>query len=314
MTTIRKKIALGAGAIVALSVATWFLFPAAGQDKDITVCVGPDSIVRSPESGICPAGSQQVKLAAPEIKKLDGVDENDPLGPTKKEESKVDQQLAELERRANNLENAPLFEVVDKTGRVIFRVAPGRAQLYNGGKTAVAEMLAAAEGGGFVSRSAEGDLEAVFGAYKDRAGLRLSEGGKARLDLLRQEAGNYSLRIRDGDGAVAGIGESRAGTGAIVVGDSQGQPRASMAVNDGRGAVSIFNSSGGAVSMLSQASNGGGLLVLTDANSSARVSMLTNSNRYGVVMTFPSGFPYVPKSGLPGSYMLGCAGGPACVP
>jgi len=29
---------------------------------------------------------------------------------------------------------------------------------------------------------------------------------------------------------------------------------------------------------------------------------------YGVVLTGPkAGFPYVPSSGLPGSYMLGCA-------
>ena len=42
--------------------------------------------------------------------------------------------------------------------------------------------------------------------------------------------------------------------------------------------------------------------------------MGTNGNRYGVVMALPQGLPYVPKSGLPGSYMLGCAPGPACVP
>jgi hypothetical protein len=54
--------------------------------------------------------------------------------------------------------------------------------------------------------------------------------------------------------------------------------------------------------------------VLTDANSKATVMMKTNNNRYGVVMALPPGFPYVPKSGLPGSYILGCAGGPSCVP
>ena len=314
MITVRKRIAFGVTSIVSLSLATWFVFTAKSQDNDITICVGPDSVLRSPASGICSSGSDQVKLAGPEIKKLDNVDEKDPLGPTKKEESKLDQELSELERRVNDIENSSLFEVVDKTGRVIFSVAPGRAQLYGAGKTPVAEMLAAAEGGGFVTRSADGGLEAVLGGYGDHAGLRLSEGGKARLDLLKQVTGNYSLRIRSGDGTIAGIGESRAGTGAIVVGDNQGQVRASLAVNDGKGAVNIFSSSGGAVSMLSQSANGGGLLVLTDASNTARVLMKNNDNRYGVVMTFPSGFPYVPKSGLPGSYMLGCAGGSACGP
>ena len=36
-------------------------------------------------------------------------------------------------------------------------------------------------------------------------------------------------------------------------------------------------------------------------------------DRYGAVLAGPTlGFPYVPASGLPGSYFLGCAGGDRC--
>ncbi len=317
MPKITKKIAFPAASAIVLLLANCFVVTAMGQgNNDVRVCVGSDSVLRSPDAktGFCPKGTEQLTLAAAELEKPDETDENDPLGPTKKQKSELDQQLAELEKRVANLEKSPLFEVVDKAGRVIFSVAPGRVQLYNDNQIPVAEMLATAEGGEFVGRSTDGNLSAFLGAYGERAGLRVSEGGQPRLDLLKQPAGNYSLRIHAGDGDIAGIGESRAGTGALVVGDQAGQLKAAIQVNDGKGAVSIFNDSGHGVASLTQSVNGGGLLVLTDANSYARVMMGTNNSRYGVVMAFPPGGPYVPKSGLPGSYMLGCAGGPACVP
>jgi hypothetical protein len=175
-------------------------------------------------------------------------------------------------------------------------------------------MLANSEGGEFVARSADGRLSAFLGSYGERVGLRLTEGGAPRLDLLRQEAGNYSFKIPFGDGVIAGIGESKAGTGALVIGDLHGRARVSLTINDGKGAASVFNDSGNAIASLTESVNGGGLLVLTDKNSYAMVKMGSNSNRYGVVMAFPPGFPYVPRSGLPGSYFLGCTGGGSCVP
>jgi|GEM_PF-1606822 len=321
---IRKRILLAITILISFLPVMWFVNIAGSQqisgDKpgsnDVKVCVGSDSVLRSPDekTGLCPKGTEQLTLAWAELEKLDPPDENDPLGPAKKKKSELDQQLADLEKRVNDLEGSPLFEVVDKAGRVMFSVAPGKVQLYNEEQTAVAGMLATAEGGQFVARSTDRSISLFIGAYGERAGLRVSEANQPRLDLLRQTAGNYSLRIRYGDDNVAGIGESRAGTGALVIGDKGGQPKAGMQVNDGKGTVNIFNSDGNGVALLTQSPNGGGLLVLTDAHSNARVMMGNNNNRYGVVMTFPSGFPYVPKSGLPGSYMLGCAGGAACVP
>ena len=114
---------------------------------------------------------------------------------------------------------------------------------------------------------------------------------------------------------IAGIGESKAGSGALVVGDTQGSKRASMSVGESKGVIAVFNGAGNAIVALGEAvGNTGGALAIGDANSEPRVKMGTNDNRYGVVMTFPVGLPYVPRSGLPGSYFLGCAGGSACVP
>jgi hypothetical protein len=321
MRRLRKIVATGAAGLAVVSLATWVVAVAAGGqspgdkggDNDVNVCVGADSVLRSPESGICPNGSTRIALSGPDIKKPEPADENDPLGPTKKPGESGSDQLAALERRISNLEKSSLFEVVNKKGDLIFSVAPGRVQVYNENK-AVAAILATSEGGQFVGRSADGSLSAFVGSYGERAGLRLTEGGLPRLELLRQVAGNYSFKIPSGDGVIAGIGESKAGTGALVVGDKGGRAKASMSINDGKGAVSIFNGAGSGVASLTESVNGGGLLVLTDANSYAVVKMGTNYNRYGVVMTFPPGFPYVPRSGLPGSYFMGCAAGPSCVP
>ena len=87
-----------------------------------------------------------------------------------------------------------------------------------------------------------------------------------------------------------------------------------MVDDTGGGLFAIFNASAKPVAVLGQAANSGGLLAIGDAKSEPRVKMGTKDNRYGVVLTFPLGLPYVPKSGLPGTFMLGCAGGPSCVP
>ena len=62
---------------------------------------------------------------------------------------------------------------------------------------------------------------------------------------------------------------------------------------------------------------GGGLLHIGNHAGPSAVKMGHNGHRYGIVMAGPiMGFPYVPRSGLPGSYFMGCASGerPACTP
>ena len=57
------------------------------------------------------------------------------------------------------------------------------------------------------------------------------------------------------------------------------------------------------------------MLAIANSAKDPVVKMGVNDNRYGVVLTGPrAGFPLVPRSGLPGSYILGCAGGSSCKP
>ena len=110
-------------------------------------------------------------------------------------------------------------------------------------------------------------------------------------------------------GNIAGIGESRAGTGAIVVGNFSGTVLASLTGSDGKGAVGVSNNSGAAVAALSEGATRGGLLSIGDSASEPMVKMGVAQDRYGIVLTGPrAGFPLIPGSGLPGSYIMGCAG------
>jgi hypothetical protein len=140
------------------------------------------------------------------------------------------------------------------------------------------------------------------------------------LDLLRQVSGNYAFKIPSAFGPVAGIGQSKAGSGVVVVGNNGGQTKALMGVDGSQGVFNVYNSGSNPVATLRESGSGtgSGLLALGDASGSMVVKMGTNvDNRYGVVLALPLGFPYVPRSGLPGSYFLGCVaspGGRACLP
>ena len=149
-------------------------------------------------------------------------------------------------------------------------------------------------------------------------GIRITEDGAPRLELGTSQIGRYSLRVpsRNGQGVAAGIGETEAGTGAIIIGGESGQPRARMLVySDGKGALEVLNGQVQPVAALTEGATGGGLLVIGDSKGAPMVKMGVKDDRYGIVMAGPkSGFPLVPRSGLPGSYFLGCAGGDACQP
>jgi hypothetical protein len=102
----------------------------------------------------------------------------------------------------------------------------------------------------------------------------------------------------------------------LLVGTRTGQVKAKLMVPDERGVVSVSKEDeGGGLSLL-EAKIGGGLLDIADGGDSA-VKMGHVEHRYGIVLAGPVlGLPLVPKSGLPGSYFMGCAGEapPACAP
>ena len=89
------------------------------------------------------------------------------------------------------------------------------------------------------------------------------------------------------------------------------------AVLDGRGMIASNGNGPSGGTALLEPRIGGGMFGLDDTRGNAAIKMGHNGNRYGIVLAGPKlGFPLIPKSGLPGSYFMGCATAvrPACVP
>jgi hypothetical protein len=246
----------------------------------------------------------------------------------------IPDQLTDLDQRISKLEKMGPLVVTDQDGKDIFRVGSDSeingAQVINKKGSPVAMMAASQYGGYFQatdSANASKQVKIGFGdnfsaisfdetVEEDVNGEKISR-HVSRLSLGKQAAGNFALHVTDTKvGLIAGIGESKAGSGAIVIGNSKGSLRASFSLGiNNKGLIDIFNSNGNPVATFGEAiGNTGGSLALGDPNSTPLVKIGTNALRYGVVEALPRGIPYVSKSGLPGSYMLGCAGGPSCVP
>jgi hypothetical protein len=288
--------------------------PQPGAPTAITVCVASDGIMHAAgATGSCAPGQTSMSLS-PSTSEGDYGNPWNPQGDGDEASPESVDLLGKLEARAKALENGPLFEVVNKEGRAILQIFRGIVRMRGPAGEAFAEMRAT-DSGGFVTARGLGSHEASMGVSGDVGGLLLTEGGQRRADFGRQPAGNYSLRVLGPVDVAAAIGESRAGTGALVIGDPDGRPRAVMTVVDGKGSVRIQNAQGEAVVGLTEGATGGGLLAIGDATSEPMVKFGVNQDRYGVVLAGPvAGFPLVPGSGLPGSYILGCAGGDACSP
>ena len=283
---------------------------------DVTLCVGPapDRILRATRAdGTCPPDHRELKLAEED----EGVCELcDPEDEPRRPDPAPEGQLASIEDRIRALETTAYFEVVTREGRPVFRVAPGGARVFNAAATAVAAIGTTDDGGYFTGRTTGGSGYASIGASGARGGVRLLEGDLARLELKVQEA-RASLRVPSSAGLIAGIGESNAGPGLLLVGTLRGLLRATFQVQEGAGMVTTNAEGDSGGTVLKEATIGGGMFGLDGTTGTAAVKMGHNGHRYGIVLAGPVlGFPLVPKSGLPGSYFMGCTSAvrPACVP
>jgi len=286
------------------------------EPPPIAVCMRPDRSIRLAEENFCREGERKIGLTAGEDE-----DEGSEWEEWKPKESRgavrSDDPLDGLERRIEALEEQPLFEVVRKDGAPILVVRETGTLVYNRAGTAVAALRATEKGGYFMGRTADKRRSATIGGSWKQGGVRILEDEIVRVDLGKQEGGNYALRFPDAaDGMLAGIGESKAGTGTLVIGDSSGKRRATLEIgNEGRGAFYAYNEQDTQAASLTESTQGSGLLVLGDATGAWRTKMGVLDNRYGFVLTGPSVLgPLLPATGLPGSYILGCAGGESCLP
>jgi hypothetical protein len=286
----------------------------AAPTSDLTVvCVGRDRIVRSPApDGECPPDHEELELEADE-----GICELcDPYGEPPPAPSRS-RELDAVERRIWSLENTPYFEVVDGRNSPIFRVGPGGVRVFNREGKPQAAIGTSETGGFFTARSTSMPTDAQIGVSGTTAGLRIQESGLVRVDLTVKDKW-ASLRFPSAIGLIAGLGESTAGPGTLLLGTLPGRVKVTFSVPDARGMLSVVKKDdnlGGIA--LAEAKVGGGMLDLGEPGGQSAVKMGHNGHRYGIVLAGPVlGLPLVPKSGLPGSYFMGCASGerPACVP
>jgi len=279
------------------------------------VCVGADGVMHAGlVGGTCPGGQTPMAMSVG-ASNCDDCDPWDPKDDPNPGPSSPTDGLGALEGKVAALEKGPLFEVVGQDGVAIFDVRPGEAALSNAAGVQTVVLRAANSGGFLTAQSVSGELASSIGATATEGGILITEGGVRRVEFGKQLAGNFSLRVPGASGPLAAIGESQARTGAALVGDVVGHPRALMSVVDGKGSITIRNGSDAPVIALTEGESGSGMLVIGDAKSEPMVKFSVTNNRYGAVLAGPvAGMPTVPGSGFIGSYILGCAAGPGCGP
>jgi hypothetical protein len=274
------------------------------------VCAAPDGILHAPAADdSCPDGYEPIHLSTAE-----SAEYSDPWNPRPPEPVTAGR-LGDVERRIAALERASLFEVVDQADRIVFRVTPQYARVYQAGGDAVAELRAPTGDGFMTTRSSDGSLEVFGGTSGDRSGFGIRDADRPRIELSKRPMGNYTLIVSSAGGHLAaGIGESQAGTGLMSAHDDAGRMRASIAAAGNLGSLNVLNSFGRAVLGVTEGNARGGSFVIGDAESNTMLKM-NNNGRYGAVLAGPgAGLALVYGSGMPGSYILGCAGGGSCTP
>jgi hypothetical protein len=202
------------------------------------------------------------------------------------------------------------FEVVNEEGYVVFKVEDRYVWFNNSMGKGVARVVMSDSGGYFEAHSATANLQAVLGAVDNKVNLFIQENEKPRINLGRNDSGQYGLRVYEPGGKmVAGIGQSTAGDGVVTVNDTQGKQRAAMYVQPkAGGVVEVLNSAGKGVASLFATTAGNGQIQLFNKDGVTMVEAGVNTENIGVVRAGPAGFaPGVGILGLPGSYIAGKA-------
>jgi hypothetical protein len=229
------------------------------------------------------------------------------------EPSSDNQALNDIERRIRALESAPYFEVVNDQQQPVFVVSRDGVRVFSKAGVPRAAFGSSESGGYFTASS--GLVEASMTANRITGGVQFVEDEMTRLILSGSDDGGSSLRLPSGNGVIAGFGVSKDGPGTLLIGTLDGRVRSTLSVPGGRGMVQVQGENGAGISLMEQGIGGGMLQI--DSKDGAIVKMGHVGNRYGIVMAGPKpGFPLVPKSGLPGSYFMGCGSSapPACAP
>ncbi len=160
----------------------------------IHVCVAQDGVLHVvPYAAGCPPGQRRLVLKRANA----AANSEKPKDKTPPDTSLDKAKLEDLNRRLIKLEEmgcaafgkrrvvAP-FEVVDRSGKLIFTVLENKVGLFDGPGTPIAAIVADREGGLFSARG--GDVRVIFGINDPRvAGLSVSEHSfQIRIKSLRE--------------------------------------------------------------------------------------------------------------------------------
>jgi hypothetical protein len=309
-TSFARLSAFGCGAVIA------FVVLVSRQDLDaarrvivLHTCAGADSTLKVTEPNMpCAPEERRVRLQL--IREEEECKEGDDRV------AKLEQRLRDLEARdrRGTLRGrrvvAP-FEVVMRKGEghsKLLRIEEQNVTFYNGDQKPVAWIVADNSGGMLLTQTVAGDRQAMISSQGKRAHVLIKENDQDRIDLGRQNNGRYSLLVSGAQNkVVAGIGQSKAGSGLVLVADAAGAERAKMWVDSpaGGGRVDVANSSSAIVGVISAGAQAGHLQ-LTDSGGKPMVEAGVIDSGAGVVRAGPlmrdSGVGLV---GLVPSYILG---------
>jgi hypothetical protein len=286
-----KLSVFGCGAVVAFVVLFSLESVQAAKVVTIHTCADADGTLRVTEPATpCMPEQKRVKLHLVR-------EESDEC---KEDDGRVER----LERRLKDLEardrrgtlrgrrvHAP-FEVVMNKGEGharLFRVEEQNVIFYNGDQRPVAWIRADVRGGLLVTESVDGGRTALIAAQEKRAHVLITENNQDRVDLGRRENGRYNLQVFGTQKkVVAGIGQSKAGPGVVVIADAAGTEKAVMFLDESKnsGRLEVNNSTGTPVAAIG-ASAEAGFLQLKDGGGTAMVYAGINGQGAGVVNTGP---------------------------
>jgi len=320
--------ACGVAAVVVMHALVGGVHARTEEDDAIYACADAEGIMRRTEEEVpCHPGERRIVLKYPPLEQpCDKQPRRDLTG--------LQRRVAELEAhvdygRLSSPVIAP-FEVVNEADIRVFVVeAPNPAapelaatEIFNdvGARVAV---IATNQGGGAVSVFSGSTkpldvapsvsapvFSATIRARDTDAGVTISGESDRRLELGRSEEGRYSLRVfGPNHKMIAGIGESEAGSGIIVVADAAGNPRVRLSrqASSGGGQVVVTNAAGIPVATMSGSGHGGsGLLQLTNGSGAVMVEAGVLDTGVGAVRAGPGAFQHgIMFLGLPGSYING---------
>jgi hypothetical protein len=329
MTITRRLLAFACG-IAAVAATNAFVVDfnlRAQGDGPVEVCVDDKGVMRLVTAAAsCSAGERRVALKAPQIEKSCGKERQSQVAGMKN-------RLAALERN-NTLksdrqtETAP-FEVVNERGTVVFSVQesaggdlPALTRFFDDTGARIAT-IAAREAGGELTVSSAGagamtgpsGIEATLAAWAEYADFTVTANSNRRLELgRRRETKNYALATFTAGGKLAaGIAESVAGSGIVLIFDELGRQRISLHCAcdggaKGGGVVNVINSAGLPVASLSGTGAAeSGLLLLTNNSGEPMVKAeFFPGKNVGAVQAGPGAFQhglmFLP---LPASYIEG---------